>query len=239
MQQAVGSGEELDEGAEIHQPHDLAQVRLAYLGYGCDFADDLHGLAGGSFVGGSDVDCAIVGHIDLDAGLLDDAANHLAAWPDDVTNLIRRNVHGVNARRVLRKGRARLGEGRLHLLEDEQASAARLFERLAHDVRGDVGHLDVHLQRRNALTRARHLEIHIAVMIFGAGDVGEDGVLVALLHQAHGHAAHGRGHWHAGIHQRQARAANRSHRARSIRFQNVADHAQRVRKYRLIGNHRS
>ena len=77
--------------------------------------------------------------------------------------------------------------------------------------------------------RAGDLEIHIAVVIFGARDVGEDGVLVAFLHQTHRHAAHMRGERHAGIHQRERRAANGRHGAGTVRFQNVADHAHACR----------
>ncbi len=40
------------------------------------------------------------------------------------------------------------GQGLLHLVEDEQPAAARLLQRFLHDGGGDVGHLDVHLQRR-------------------------------------------------------------------------------------------
>ena len=38
----------------------------------------------------------------------------------------------------------------LHLAEDVHAPAKGLVERLAHDLRRDAGHLDVHLQRRDA-----------------------------------------------------------------------------------------
>ena len=57
---------------------------------------------------------------------------------------------------------------------------------------GDAADLDVHLQGGDALARAGHLEVHVAVMVFGAGDVGQDGVLLAFLHQAHGDAGHRR-----------------------------------------------
>ena len=59
----------------------------------------------------------------------------------------------------------------LHLVEDEQPAGARLLERLAHDVHGDAGHLDVHLQRGDAVGRSGDLEVHVAVVILGAGDV--------------------------------------------------------------------
>ena len=99
-------------------------------------------------------------------------------------------------------------------------------------------HLDIHLKRGDAVFRAGDFEIHIAVVIFGARDVGEDGVFVAFLDQAHGDAAHGRGHRHAGIHQRQGRAADRRHGTGTVGFQNVADHAQGVGETGFVGHER-
>ncbi len=91
----------------------------------------------------------------------------------------------------------------------------------------------------DAFARAGHFEIHVAVMVFGAGDVGQDGVLVALLHQAHGHAAHVR----APAARRRPSAPGDAPqtvamRARSVGFQNVAHHAHGVGKHRLVGNQR-
>ena len=52
----------------------------------------------------------------------------------------------------------------------------------------DAADLDIHLQRGDSLPRAGNFEIHVAVVIFGAGDVGEDRVLIAFDHQTHGDA---------------------------------------------------
>ena len=148
VQQAVGAGEDLDERAEIHQPHHLAQIGLADFGRGREVGDDLDRLVGRGFVGRSHVHGAVVFHVDLDAGLLDDPANHLAAWSNHVADLIGRNVQGVNSRRVLRHVGARLRQRLVHLVEDEQPAAARLLQRFLHDGGGHVGHLDIHLQSR-------------------------------------------------------------------------------------------
>ena len=40
--------------------------------------------------------------------------------------------------------------------------------------RGDAGDLDVHLERGDALAGAGDLEVHVALVVFHAGDVGED-----------------------------------------------------------------
>ena len=129
--------------------------------------------------------------------------------------------------------RARLADHLVHLAEDVQPAAARLLERFLHQRRGDVRDLDVHLEGGDAVFGAGDLEIHVAVVIFGARDVGQDGVLVAFLHQAHRHAADRSRDRHAGIHQREAGAADGGHGAGTVRFQNVADHAQRVGELRL------
>ena len=46
---------------------------------------------------------------------------------------------------------------------------------------GDAADLDVHLQRSDTLGRAGHLEVHVAVRILLAGDVGEDRVAAGRL----------------------------------------------------------
>ncbi len=80
----------------------------------------------------------------------------------------------------------------------------RLVQRDPHDLLGDRGDLDVHLQRGDALLGAGDLEVHVAEMILVAEDVGEDGKAVGLLDQAHGDAGDRARQRHAGIHQRRA-----------------------------------
>ncbi len=109
-------------------------------------------------------------------------------------------------------------------------------KRFPHDLRGDAADLDVHLQRRDAVSRSGDFEIHIAVVIFRAGDVGQDGVIVAFFHQSHRNSSYRRLQRYACIHQRKRRAANRGHRGRSVRLQDVGDHAHRVRPVFFVGS---
>ena len=60
-----------------------------------------------------------------------------------------------------------------------------LRQRVAHDLEGDAGDLDVHLQRGDPALGAGDLEVHVAEVVLDAGDVGQDDVVVALLDQAH------------------------------------------------------
>ena len=89
--------------------------------------------------------------------------------------------------------------------------------------------LDVHLQRGDAGARAGDLEVHVAVVVFGAGDVGEDGVLVASpTTRPMAMPAHGRLHRHAGVHQRERAAADGGHRRGAVGFENVGNQAHGV-----------
>ena len=89
------------------------------------------------------------------------------------------------ARRVLRELLARPVDRLGHLAEDEQAALAGLLQRVAEDLEGDAGDLDVHLQGGDPLGGAGDLEVHVAEVVLDAGDVGEDDVVVALLDQPH------------------------------------------------------
>src|ERR1035438_9960688 len=59
-------------------------------------------------------------------------------------------------------------------------------------------------------------------------DVGQDGVLLALLHQSHRDSGNGSFQGHARIHERERRAANGGHGGRTVRLENVGDDAHGV-----------
>ena len=122
------------------------------------------------------------------------------------------------------------GDGCVHGVKQLQTSAARLLESLPHNLRGDAHDLDVHLEGGDALARAGHLEVHVAVVVFGTGDVGQDSVLLALFHQAHGDARDCALERDAGLHEGERCPADRSHRRGSVRLEDVRDHPQRVRR---------
>ena len=97
------------------------------------------------------------------------------------------------------------------------AAVLRLIERDAHDLLGDAGDLDVHLQRGDAALGAGHLEVHVAEMILVAEDVGQDREALTLEDEAHGDAGDRTAQRHARIHQRQRGAADGGHGRRAVR----------------------
>ena len=97
-------------------------------------------------------------------------------------------LNDLDARRMLAELGARGGQRLRHLAEDVHAAALGLVERDLHDLFGDAGDLDVHLQRGHADLGAGNLEVHVAEMVFVAEDVGEHGKALVLLDQPHGDA---------------------------------------------------
>jgi hypothetical protein len=70
--------------------------------------------------------------------------------------------------------------------------ALRAFSRrLRHDRELDAGDLEVHLDRGDALRGAADLEVHVAEVVLGAQDVGEDGASLPFLDQPHRDPAQG------------------------------------------------
>jgi hypothetical protein len=57
-----------------------------------------------------------------------------------------------------------------------------LRQRLTHDLRRNAADFNIHLQCGDSIMRSGNFEIHVAVVIFRAGNVGENGVLFAFFH---------------------------------------------------------
>ena len=115
-------------------------------------------------------------------------------------------------------------------VQDAVTCNAALLKRLLDDVRGQAVHLDVDLDRGDALLGARDLEVHVAVEVLNALNVGERGLLTAVRDQAAGDARNRRLDRHAGVHQREGRAADRALRGRAVGGNDLGNQAQRVRE---------
>src|SRR5215212_3802007 len=216
VQQAVGALGQLDERAEGRGLDDLALELVADLDLLGHLADPLDERVALLAVGGVDEHGAVVVDVDLGLELLLHPADRLAALADDHADLRRVDLDRLDARRVQRQLAARRLDDLAHLAEDELARLVGLGQRVAQDVERDTRDLDVHLQRGDAALGAGDLEVHVAEVVLDAGDVGEDGVVVTLLDEAHGDARDRRLERHARVHQRQRRAAHRGHRRRAV-----------------------
>ena len=97
---------------------------------------------------------------------------------------------------------------RVITLEHLEARFLRLVQCLGEDVGGKTVDLRVELQGGHEVRRARHLEVHVAERVLGAEDVGQGRVLAVRVHEAHGDAGDGALDRHAGVHQRERRAAD-------------------------------
>ena len=235
VEEAVGAGEDFDEGAELCEPDDFAEVRLADFRNSRDVRDHLDGAGETVGVGRGHIDAACVVDIDLDARCIDDATNDLAAGSDEVADLVGRDLDGVDARSELRLLFGALGDDGVHRVQKEEPAVTRLLECFAHDLGGDAHDLDVHLQGGDAVAGAGDLEVHVAVVVFGACDVGEDGVLVAFLDEAHRHTGNRTLERNAGLHEREGRAADGGHGGGAVRLEDVRDDAEGVGRLILGG----
>src|SRR5437879_13523418 len=229
MQETVGAVKKLDDSAKFREANDFAEIGFADFGAGGDIANHLQGRVAAGSTGGEDVHGAVFEDVDLDAGSFDDGLDLLAARPDEVADFVLRDFQLEEARGVGGNCGARLAERLLHGVENLEAGLLRLRERFAHHADGDAQYLDVHLQRGDARASAGDFEVHVAVMIFGSGDVREDGVFLAVTDdEAHGDACAGSLQRHTGVHESERSSANGGHGRGAIGFQNVGDEAHGV-----------
>src|SRR5207249_661004 len=154
-------GKVFDERADAHDPGDLAVVDLADLGLLRQALDHRSCLLAAFGLRPGDPDRAVVLELDRRPGLRLDRTDHLAAWPDDLADLVGLDLDRLDAWRPPRQLGPRLADDVAHRFEDEQSRVARLLERRAHDVERDPLDLDVHLERGHALRRAGDLEVHV------------------------------------------------------------------------------
>src|SRR5579871_743963 len=230
VQQAVRSREDLDKRAELGQTNHFAQIRLTNLRNSSQVSNHLDRARQTISIARSHIHSARIVNVDLHTGRIDDAPNHLAARSDQVTDLIGRNLQCVNPRSKLGLLFIRTSDRRIHRIQQRQPSTTSLLKGLTHDLWRDSHDLDVHLQCRNTLASTSHLEVHITIVILSARNIGENGILIALLHQPHSHTGNRSLNRNPSLHQRQRGSAHGSHRRRSIRLQNVGDDAQSIRR---------
>ena len=72
----------------------------------------------------------------------------------------------------------------------------------------DAVDLEVQLDAGDAVLRAGHLEIHVAVVVLIADDIGQQGPAIRFLDQADRNAGNRVADWHSGGHESQRRAAD-------------------------------
>ena len=155
VQEAVGVGQDLDEGAEVDDALDRALVDRADLGLGGEALDDVDRL----FTASESADATLT----VPSSSTSMATPVWSTMPLMVLPpgpMMRRIWSGLTLRVVMRGAycdelAARLAERLEHLAEDVEATFARLIERLGQDGAREAGDLDVHLDGGDALRRCR------------------------------------------------------------------------------------
>mmetsp|Transcript_14208 Transcript_14208/g.60809 ORF Transcript_14208/g.60809 Transcript_14208/m.60809 type:complete len:653 (-) Transcript_14208:399-2357(-) len=240
--QTLDSGEHLHEGSKLENLGDArAAVRLAHLRFHSKALYDSHR---GIHVAPEPTvqnDFPVVVDVDgVDLGLLADALDLLAALTDHAADVLLGNRHRTNLGRVLAHLAAGGGIRLLHLAQDVDQAHARAFQRRAHHGKRDALHLDVQLERRQALGIAGDFEIHVAQRVLAPEDVCQDHGRLALglvaENQTHRDAGDFPRDGHAGVLQRQAPRAHGRHGRRPVALRDGAFQAHGERELLLGGD---
>ena len=213
MHEAVAPRKNGHECTEIHQARNLPLVNPADFDIGGDEFDTPLRLAPRGAADRGDLHRAVVLDVDGGAGLFGDLPNDRATLADDVADLLLIYLQGDDRRRPVGHLFARGAQYLVHFAQNVQTPMTRLIERNAHDLRGHTLDLDIHLQGRDAVLRAGHLEVHIAQVILVTEDVRQHLEAPAFEHEAHRNPCNRSQERNSRIHERKACSANTRHGA--------------------------
>lgn len=158
------------------------------------------------------------------------------AGADQRADLLRIDLDHFQPRRAAADLRTRRRDARFDHVEDLQPGNPVALHPFAQQVDRNAGQLEVELESGDSVAGAADLEVHVAKVVLGADDVGEQQPLAVLTgHQTAADAGHRRGDRNARIHQRKRGAADRRHRGRAIRAHDLGDAAHDVGE--VLGNH--
>ncbi len=196
---------QLDERAEVDGAGDLGLDYHPHFHLRSQILDPLFGCGDRLGLGRSKLDRAIVLDIDRRSGLLDDPADHLSSRPDYESDLLLRNGYSLKQRCVWGEVITRRGDRPIHLIQDCEPGLLGLLKRLAQGLASDSAYLDIELEPGDPVPRPHDLEVHIAVVVFRAHDVGQDDATLRYLVLDHPHCDPGDRfiERHAAVHQRQ------------------------------------
>src|SRR5213083_2312329 len=230
VQEPLGVGDDLHERAVLDDLLDLTEIDPVELDLAADVLDHRDGLLHRRLVRREHGDPAVVLDVDLGARLLLNPPHDLAAGADDLADLLLADLDRDEPGRVRAELGAWLLDRLAHLGEHDHPRFARLPERLAHDLERDPRGLDVHLERGDPLLRPGHLEVHVAVVVLAAHDVGQDPDLVAFLDESHRDAGHGGLQRDTSVHEGHGGAAYGGHGRRPVGLEDVRDDPDGVRE---------
>src|SRR5690349_4338116 len=173
MQQAILARQDADDGAKIQKLQHCSVVYPPYFNFRRDVFDTFSCQLAALRVDTCNHNGAIVRNIDGGPRLFSKRTDHRPPFPYDVTYFLGVDSDlddtGSMFRDILAPSRQRL----LHDRENMYPSFPCLYQGSMQDLFGDPLNLDIHLQGSNAVFGTRHLEIHVAQVIFITQNITE------------------------------------------------------------------
>ncbi len=237
MNQTILARQDVDESTEVSQTNNLAFVDAVHFDLGGDGLDTADRFFGSVTVNGGDADSTVIIQLDVGAGLFGQGTDHGATFTDDILDLLRVDLDGVDARGEIGDLGTRRLDGFVHHFQDVQASTTSLLQGNLHDLFGDAFDLDVHLQRGHTFGGTGNLEVHVAQVIFVTQDVGQHDETFFFLHQTHGDTGNGGLDRHTRVHQCQRGATHGGHGGGTVGFGDFRNHTNHVRELVCARHH--
>ena len=213
MNHPIATWHQVHETAEVHELHDLPNVHLANFDVLRHPPDRLLSTLRRLARTRADNDLALFANVDVNTVILLQLLHSRTTRTYQHPYLVLRYHHLRHTRCLIPQIATRLCDRQRHVIQNLQSRQTSLLQSLAHHLKSNALHLDVHLQRSDTLTSASYLEVHVPGMVLSSLDIRQHLRSAARSSdQAHRYSRHRRRYRNASIHHRKCACANTTHR---------------------------
>ena len=174
-------GKDLNKASVFFEAYHLPRVNLSHFGFHSDFPDHLQGLFGRLNIRGSDGDLSALLDIYLGIGLSKDFFDVFSCRSDYITHFLGIDHQVDDPGSIGGDVRPGLRKSLFHFFQDFESSIFSLEKAFFEHLDRDERYLQVHLDSCDAFFCSRHLEVHIAEMVFQASDICEKQIAVTFM----------------------------------------------------------
>ena len=172
MNHTFFTGCKFKECTEFFDADYLTLEYLTFFKFSCDDLDHLSCLIHHSLICTTDAYKAIICNVNLNTCLINDCVDSLTSLTNNVTNLLRLNLHLDDLRSILSYFFSRLSDSRLHaVIHDVESCIMTSCDCTFYDRSGQTMNLDIHLDCCDTFCCTCYLKVHIAEEIFKTLDI--------------------------------------------------------------------
>ena len=241
MNHSLFARSELDECTKLFNAYDFTCKNLTCLEICYDDADQLCCTVHHVCVCTTDRYGTVICNVDLNTSLLDDGIDGLSSLTNNITDLLRIDLHGDDLRCIFSNLCSRLSDRRFHnFIQNVKSCFTCSCNSFLYDRSCQSVDLDIHLDCCDTVMCSGYFKVHIAKEIFQTLDICQNDVIIICLacYQTTGNTCNRFLDRYTCCHQRHGRCTDTCLRSRSIGLKCLRYSTDCIREFFLARKYR-